>query len=68
MFGKKAILKSEDKKFDYRPMLVEMVKFFQTGIAPVRPEETLEMFAFMQAADLSKARGGASVLLSEVTK
>lgn len=68
VFGKKAILKSEDKKFDYRPMLVEMVKFFQTGIAPVRPEETLEMFAFMQAADLSKARGGASVLLSEVTK
>jgi predicted dehydrogenase len=68
VFGNKAILKSEDKKFEYRPMLVEMVKFFQTGVSPVNPDETLEMFAFMQAADLSKARGGASVLLSEVTK
>jgi hypothetical protein len=68
VFGKKAILKSEDKKSDYRPMLVEMVKFFQTGVSPVNPDETLEMFAFMQAADLSKAREGASVLLSEITK
>jgi hypothetical protein len=68
VFGKKAILKAEEKKADYRPMLVEIVKFFKTGVPPVNPDETLEMFAFMEAADLSKARGGASVLLSEVTK
>jgi hypothetical protein len=34
----------------------------------VQPEETLEIMAFMEAADLSKARGGAPVMLSEITK
>src|SRR5207253_1613370 len=32
---------------DYRPLLVEIVKFFQTGKPPVANAETLEMFAFM---------------------
>jgi hypothetical protein len=51
---------------DYRNLLVEIVKFFQTGVTPIQPEETLEMMAFMEAADLSKARGGAPVALKEV--
>jgi hypothetical protein len=50
----------------YRPLLEEIVKLFRTGKAPVPMEETLEIFAFMTAADLSKARGGAPVPLSEV--
>ena len=54
-------------KVDYRPLLVEIVKFFQTGVAPISPEETLELMAFMEAADLIKARGGAAVMLKEVT-
>jgi hypothetical protein len=54
-------------KSDYRPMLVEIVKFFQTGVAPIQAEETLEIMAFMEAADLSKARGGAPVALKEIT-
>jgi hypothetical protein len=32
----------------------------------VPPEEMLEVLAFMQAADLSKARGGAEVRLGEL--
>jgi hypothetical protein len=32
----------------------------------VQPEETLEIFAFMEAADESKRRGGAEVTLAEV--
>jgi hypothetical protein len=68
LFGEKAVLRSESREEGYRPLLVEIVKFFQTGMAPVNPEDTLEMFAFMEAADTSKARGGASVLLSEVVK
>jgi predicted dehydrogenase len=63
IFGEKAILHSEDKPSGYRPLLVEIVKFFQTGVAPVNPDETLEMFAFMEAADESKAKGGAAVPL-----
>jgi predicted dehydrogenase len=53
-------------KSDYRNLLVEVIKFFQTGAPPIPPEETLEMMAFMEAADLSKARGGAPVMLRDV--
>ncbi len=51
---------------DYTPQLREIVKFFQTGIAPVSPAETIEIYAFMEAADESKRRGGAPVALAEV--
>ena len=50
----------------YRPMLVEIVKFFRTGILPVQPEETLEIYAFMEAADESKRSGGVPVSLESV--
>jgi len=66
-FGAKANLATPTSmKSDYRDLLVEVVKFFQTGAPPVPPEETLEMMAFMEAADLSKARGGGAVILKEV--
>ncbi len=66
-FGAKANLATPTPmKSDYRNLLVEVVKFFQTGVPPITPEETLEMMAFMEAADLSKARGGAPVMLEEV--
>jgi predicted dehydrogenase len=66
-FGMKAILTTPlPMKTDYRPLVVEIVKFFQTGVPPIQPEETLELIAFMEAADLSKARGGAPVALKEV--
>ena len=50
----------------YDPLLHAAVKFFRTGIAPVTPEETLEIYAFMEAADESKRRNGAEVTLKEV--
>lgn len=40
--------------------------FFRTGEAPVKLAETLEIMAFMQAADESKRRGGAPVALAEI--
>jgi hypothetical protein len=45
----------------YKPLLLEIAKFFQTGQVPVRPEETLEILAFMEAADESKKQGGIPV-------
>lgn len=58
---------AEIGKFDgYEPLLYEIVKFFRTGIAPVQPEETLEIYAFMEAADESKRRNGAEVTIKEV--
>ncbi|MFT3946189.1 MAG: Gfo/Idh/MocA family oxidoreductase [Agriterribacter sp.] len=52
----------------YEPLLTETVKFFETGIPPVKSEDTLEMLAFMEAADVSKKRNGAPVKLEEVWK
>ena len=46
---------------DYQPLVVEIVKFFQSGKPPVTPEETLEIFAFMDAAQKSKEQGGKPV-------
>ena len=48
---------------DYRALVVQIVKFFQTGTPPVPNEETLEMFAFMDAAQKSKEQGGKTVSL-----
>jgi Oxidoreductase family, NAD-binding Rossmann fold len=68
-FGMKAVLATPvPMQSDYRGLLVEIVKFFQTGVPPVQPDETLEIMAFMEAAELSKVRGGAPVALSEVTQ
>lgn len=53
---------------DYTPMLREVVQFFRTGKAPVPLEETIEIYAFMEAADESKRRGGVPVSLDEVLK
>ena len=50
----------------YDPLLFTAVHFFRTGVAPVTPEETLEIYAFMEAADESLRRGGASVRIAEV--
>lgn len=50
----------------YDPLLFSIVHFFRTGVAPVTPEETLEIYAFMEAADESKRQGGAEVTLKSV--
>jgi predicted dehydrogenase len=50
----------------YEPLLKDIVKYFQTGEVPVTPEETIEIFAFMEAADESKRQGGKSVMLETV--
>jgi hypothetical protein len=64
VFRPKEIVQSRPKsQAGYRPLLVEIMKFFQTGKPPVRNEETLEMFAFMDAAQKSKEHGGAPTKL-----
>lgn len=50
----------------YDVLLFEIVKMFRTGVAPVPPEETIELYTFMEAADESKRRNGAEVKLDEV--
>jgi len=65
VFGTRGIV--ESGKFEgYEPLLVEIVKFFKTGRPPVSAEETLEILAFMEAADESKRQGGCPVTLDSV--
>ncbi len=66
VFGTKAVAEQKPGGDSYAPLVREIVQFFRTGIAPVSAGETLELFAFMEAADESKRRGGQPVKLSEV--
>jgi predicted dehydrogenase len=50
----------------YEPLLVAVAEYFRTGKVPVDIEETMEIYAFMEAADESKRRGGEAVTLAEV--
>jgi hypothetical protein len=50
----------------YVPLVIEIMSFFKTGVAPVSPDETIEIFAFMQATDQSKAKGGATMKIGDV--
>jgi hypothetical protein len=58
-FFPKEIRQSPPKpKFSYAALLREVVKFFETKQPPVPNAETLEIFAFMDAAQRSKESGG----------
>ena len=50
----------------YQPLLVEIVRFFRGAPAPVSAEETIEIYAFMSAADASKLAGGKPIALADV--
>ncbi len=65
VFGEKSVVEQENSG-DYAPLVAEIIKFFQTGAAPVSAEETIDMFAFMEAADESKRQGGVPVRISDV--
>jgi len=53
-------------KFDgYKPLVEEIGKFFRTNKPPVDTMETIEIFAFMEAADVSKQLNGQPVSIAE---
>ncbi len=65
VFGSKGIVPSGSYA-GYQPLVVEIARFFETGKPPVSAEETLEIYAFMEAADESKRQGGAPVSIKSV--
>jgi WD40 repeat protein/predicted dehydrogenase len=66
-FGEKGIVPVG--KYDgYKPLVVEIVRFFKTREVPVTEAETLEIYAFMEASDESKRQGGAPVTIESVMK
>jgi hypothetical protein len=64
-FGSKGIVQA-GREGGYEELCREVGRFFKTHQAPVQPEETMEIFAFMEAADESKRQGGGPVLLKDV--
>ena len=50
----------------YEPLVRHILAFFVSGKPPVSKEETLEIFAFMEAADESKRLGGRPVSIQSV--
>lgn len=65
VFGEKEIV-SAGKFEGYEPLLVEIARFFRTGKAPVSVAETLEIYAFLAAADESLRQGGQPVAIDRV--
>jgi len=66
IYGKNKMLTA--KSSGYGPLLEQIVTFFKTGDPPVSPAETIEIYAFMSAADESKAQGGKPVSIADITK
>ncbi len=50
----------------YEGVATEIANFFKTGKTPIPPSETIELFAFMEAAHESKRRGGGPVRIADV--
>ena len=50
----------------YDVLLFEVVKMFRTGKVPVSADETLELYAFMEAAAQSAKKGGAEITIKSV--
>jgi len=64
VFYEKGLGQSPEKaKFSYVPLVKEIIAFFKSGQVPVDNSETLEIFAFMDAAQRSRAAGGKPVTL-----
>ena len=65
VFGQKAT--GEAGPFtDYKPLVKEIAGFFRSKMPPVSAAETLEIHAFMAAADESKAKGGLPIAVADV--
>jgi hypothetical protein len=46
--------------------MAEVGKFFRTGKPPITPEQTIEIMAFMEAAEESKKQDGKPVTIQSV--
>lgn len=65
VFGKNATVDAGGFE-SYEPLVQQIATFFRTKQPPVAPEETIEIMAFMEAADESKRQDGKPVRIAEV--
>jgi hypothetical protein len=62
------VVPTSDEYMGYKGIAIEMAKFFKGGPPPVSADETLELFAFMEAAHQSKRQKGEAVRIDAVLK
>ena len=65
VFGQKSV-RFHNGPYNYRPLLEEVIRFFETGKPPVAPEECVEVMAFLEAAERSMKQNGAPVRVQEL--
>lgn len=65
VFGTKGIVRSGGFT-SYEPLIQEIARFFITRKPPVSAQETIEIMAFMEAADASRRQGGTAVKVKAV--
>ena len=67
VFGTEGIVRNK-REGGYGNLVERIITFFKTGEVPVSAAETIEIFAFMSAADESKLRDGAPVSIQSLIK
>lgn len=65
VFGTKGIAQAGPYA-GYQPLVERIAEFFHTHKRPVSNAETIELYAFMEAADESKRQGGKPVSIADV--
>jgi hypothetical protein len=67
VFGTKSI-QQMSLPADYQGLVVEIARFFKTRQPPISEDVTIEIFAFIEAADESKRMSGIPVTLASVMR
>jgi hypothetical protein len=65
-FGTKHVAQWTAPSPGYELAVAEICKFFKSGKPPVAHEETIEIYAFMEAADESKKQGAKPIALADI--
>jgi len=65
VYGTKSV-QHGGRTISYEALCRQVGRFFRTGVAPVSAGETIEIFAFMEAADESQRQGGKPVEVAGV--
>ena len=65
VFAEKGTISIEPAR-GFKVLLQQIINFYEQRVSPVDPAETIEIYTFMEAAAVSKRKGGASVLLKDV--
>lgn len=64
----KGVAPTDDKYMGYEGIALEIARFAKGGAVPVTPAETLELYAFLEAARESRVKQGASISVAETLK